>query len=174
MVAGLMAVGVLLITDIALRRAPPHVATSAVVATEVANVLAEIRAFDDRMDGLRAQYRTASLSLQAGQLTRDQFVDGLDKWLIPQWHTLYNELAAKPHDDDSLTSLVRKRLIAATLGWERGLQDYAGGLRTNGYDAVIAAFGRMSEGNESRRDAWRMVERAEFGLAPTSSTPRRP
>jgi len=189
--AGLVAVGVLLVTDIALRRAPAPVATPAVVATsppvstavsaqpqarrdEVTSVLAEIRHFDERMDGLRAQYRTASLALQWGQMSRDDFTAGINKWFVPQWRALYRELAAKPHDDDSLTSLVRKRLIAATLGWERGLQDYADGLRTNEYDAVVAAFGRMSDGNESRRDAWRIVERAEFNLAPTSSTPRRP
>jgi hypothetical protein len=188
LIVSLVAVGTLLVTDIALRRAKPLPVTAPVALTvpvpntqplhgtpapavphatpaAIASALSELQRFDDRMDGLRAQYRTASIALQGGQLSRAEFIDGLNKWLIPQWRSLYSELASSANDDGSLTSLVRKRLIAAAIGWERGLQDYADGLRTNNYNAVIAAFDRMSDGNESRREAWRIVERAEFDSA---------
>lgn len=141
---------------------------------EIANALAEVQRFDDRMDGLRAQYRTASLALQWGQLSRDDFIDGINKWLIPQWRSLYSELTLNRPADGTLASLVHGRLVSATLFWDRGLQDYAEGLKTNNSDAVMAAFDRMSNGNESRREAWRLLEHAEFQSAPTSSTPRKP
>lgn len=143
---------------------------------EIANAWADIQRFDDRMDGLRAQYQTASLALQGGQLSRDDFIDGINKWLIPQWRSLYSEMTFNRPKDGTLASLVHARLVNATLFWDRGLQDYAEGLKANNANAVMVAFDRMSNGNESRREAWRLLERAEFqsGPGPTASTPRKP
>jgi hypothetical protein len=183
-------VAALLVTDILMRQAPevtsvpvngtlpaksplPEAATTPVLTAdpeEIASALADIRRFDDRMDGLRAQYRTASLALQGGQLSQDEFIDGLNKWLIPQWRALYSELAASRPAGGTLASRVHARVANAALFWERGLQDYAEGLKTNSRDAVMAAFDLMSNGNESRRDAWRLLESAEITL----STPRKP
>jgi hypothetical protein len=193
---GLFAVAALLIADIVMRQAGPiapgivkvpisevpSTRTVALPATpvpqatpaEIANALAEIQRFDDRMEGLRAQYRTASLALQWGQLSRDDFIDGINKWLIPQWRSLYSELTFNRPKDGTLASLVHARLVSATLFWDRGLQDYAEGLKANNSNAVMAAFDRMSNGNESRREAWRLLERAEFQSTPTASTPRKP
>jgi len=134
-------------------------------AAEIASALAEVQRFDDRMEGLRAQYRTASLALQWGQLSRDDFIDGINKWLIPQWRSLYSELTFNRPADGTLASLVHGRLVSAALLWDRGLQDYAEGLKANNSDAVMAAFDHMSNGNESRREAWRLLERAEFNSA---------
>jgi hypothetical protein len=39
---------------------------------------------------------------------------------------------------------------------------------------VMAAFDWMSNGNESRREAWRIVERGEFESTATSATARKP
>ena len=191
---GLVTVGALLVADIALRPTAtttivretikaPVADTHWVVATppvpqatpaEMASALAEIRRFDERMDGLRAQYRTASLALQWGQMTREEFVVGINNWLLPQWRAVYKDLSAAPPADGALNAVIRQRLMAAALSWDRGLQDYAEGLRANSYDAVIAAFERMSDGNESRREAWRMLDRAEIQLAtpPASAAPR--
>jgi hypothetical protein len=126
------------------------------------------------MDGLRGQYQTASLALQWGQLSRDEFIDGLNKWLIPQWRTLDNELAAARPAAGTLAALVHSRLINTAIFWNRGLQSYAEGLKTNNYSTVIAAFDWMSNGNESRREAWRIVEHAEFESAATSTTAHKP
>lgn len=195
---GLFAVAALLIADIMVRQtnptapetvkvpvseAPssPNVASPATVGpratpAEIANAWADIQRFDDRMDGLRAQYQTASLALQGGQLSRDDFIDGINKWLIPQWRSLYGEMTFNRPKDGTLASLVHARLVNATLFWDRGLQDYAEGLKANNANAVMAAFDRMSNGNESRREAWRLLERAEFqsGPGPTASTPHKP
>jgi hypothetical protein len=183
LIVALVAVGSLLVTDIVVRnRAPaplpvtvrlpetrpivsPLSAVPHATRAEIEGVASELRAFDDRMDGLRAQYRTASDSLQSGNLTPSAFVDGIDRWLIPQWRTLYSEQASGVRSDGSLTSAVRRKLMDAATGWEQGLQEYADGLLNHNYNAVIAAFDSMSNGNESRREAWRMVERAEFETA---------
>jgi hypothetical protein len=193
---GLFAVAGLLVTDIVMRQSaqvapetikvpvPVAVGTkpAALPATpvppatpaEIASALAEVQRFDERMEGMRAQYRTASLALQWGQLSRDDFINGINNWLIPQWRVLYKELTSNRPADGALASLVHGRLVSAAIFWDRGLQEYAEGLKANDSDAVMAAFDHMSNGNESRREAWRLLERAEFQTAPTSTTPRKP
>jgi hypothetical protein len=117
----------------------------------------------------------AFLALQSGHLSQEEFIDGINKWLIPQWRALYSELASNPHDDGTLTAVIRKTLMAAASGWDGGLQDYAAGLQTRSYESVIASFDRMSDGNEARREAWRMLDRAELASdEPSASNPRRP
>jgi hypothetical protein len=143
----------------------PTAAVLTATAEEISGALADIRRFDDRMDGLRTQYRTASLALQGGQLSREEFIDGLNRWLIPQWRALYSELAASRPAGETLVARVHARLANAALFWERGLQDYAEGLTTNSRDAAMAAFDLMSNGNESRRDAWRLLDRTELDAA---------
>jgi len=179
---GLSVVAALLVTDILLRQnsevapvpvqanepieAPAATAPAqSATADEIESAFADIRRFDDRMDGLRTQYRTASLALQGGQLSRDEFIEGLNKWLIPQWRALYSELAASRPAGGTFAARVHARLGNAALFWERGLQDYAEGLKANNRDAVMAAFDLMSNGNESRRDAWRLLESTELRAA---------
>jgi len=53
--------------------------------------------------------------------------------------------------------MIRKKLMAAAIGWI-GLQDYAAALQTRSYESVIASFDRMSDGNEARREAWRILD----------------
>ena len=141
---------------------------------ELASALADMRRFDDRIDGLRAQYRMASAALQSGELSQQEFVDGINKWLLPQWRALYSELAANAPDDGSLTALVRKRLIGAAIGWNRGLEEYATGLQERSYASVMAAFDHMSDGNEARREAWRALDRAELGVSSRPGDPHPP
>ena len=191
---GMTIVAALLVTDIVMWRThkvvsgppvnvtlparPSVTAPTAPVLTatprEISSALADIQRFDDRMDGLRAQYRSASLALQWGQLSRDDFIDGLNKWLIPQWRTLDRELADSRPAGDRLPSKVHAHLSTAALFWERGLQDYAEGLKANSSDAVMAAFDLLSNGNESRRDAWRLLESAELRAATPPATGEAP
>ncbi|HWM66045.1 MAG TPA: hypothetical protein VNO35_05625 [Steroidobacteraceae bacterium] len=192
LVVGLVSAISVLITNFALRQtktdpvriqlptpvavpAPAAVELPRATPAEVASALAQMRRFDDRIDGLRAQYRMAFLALQSGHLSQDEFVDGINKWLIPQWRALYGELASNSPDEGALTALIRKKLMAAAIGWDRGLQDYAAALQTRSYESVIASFDRMSDGNEARREAWRILDRAELAASePSASSPRKP
>jgi hypothetical protein len=190
-IVGLVGIASLVVTDIALRResadtghiklaapAPSPTAHRGPVtqrqatAEELASALADMRRFDDRIDGLRAQYRMAFAALQSGTLSQQEFVDGINKWLLPQWRALYGELAANAPDDGSLTALVRKHLIGAAIGWNRGLEEYATGLQERSYQSVMAAFDHMSDGNEARREAWAILDRAELRLSSQPDSPR--
>ena len=150
---------------------PTPVTPGHTTPADVASALADMHRFDDRIDGLRTQYRMAFAALQSGDLSQQEFVDGIQKWLIPQWRALYRELALNAPANGSLTSLVRKRLIGAAIDWDRGLQDYATGLQDGNYESVMGAFDRMSEGNEARREAWRILDRAELGLSSQPVSP---
>jgi hypothetical protein len=121
---------------------------------------------------LRTQYRMAFEALQSGKLSQQAFVDGIDQWQIPQWRVLYGQLAFNVHEDGSVSSQGLKQLMRAAASWDRGLQDYAEGLQTGSYTSVLAAFDRMSDGNEARREAWRIMDSAELGPPPAGSRPR--
>jgi len=44
-----------------------------------------MRRFDDRIEGLRAPDRNGLPGASIRPLSQDEFVDGINKWLIPQW-----------------------------------------------------------------------------------------
>jgi hypothetical protein len=134
-----------------------HRATTAEI--EVAR--ADLRRFDERIDGLRAQYRMAFAALQSGSLSQDAFIEGLDRWLLPQWRTLYGELGSKTLEDGSLDFLVRRHLMRAVWGWQVAMDDYVRGLTDQDAATVLEAFDRMSAANEAQRRAWTVIEGAE-------------
>jgi hypothetical protein len=94
-------------------------------------------------------------------LSQPDFIEGIDRWLLPQWRNLYDELASNRPEDGSLDSVVRTHLLHAARGWEGALDDYARGLIDQNYTTVLAAFDRMSEANKAQRQAWSVIERAE-------------
>jgi hypothetical protein len=136
---------------------PPPRATAA----QLEAARAMLKHFDDRIDGLRVQYRMAFSALQFGSLSQPDFIEGIDRWLLPQWRALYRELASNTRDDGSLDSMVRKRLMRAALGWQAALDDYVKGLNDQNSATVLEAFDRMSAANKAQREAWDIIERAE-------------
>jgi hypothetical protein len=133
------------------QRAPP---------SEIAAALADLERFDDRLDGLRAQYRMASAALQTGDLSQERFVVGVDQWLVPQWRALYGELIANPPPDGSLASRVRNRLMTAARAWDAGLRQYIAALKDKDYAAVLQAFDRMSAAEAAQREARQIIDEA--------------
>ncbi|MFL6605452.1 MAG: hypothetical protein ACJ8R9_29525 [Steroidobacteraceae bacterium] len=136
--------------------APPRATAAQIEATT-----AYLRHFDDRMDGLRAQFRMAFYALQTGSLPQQDFAAGIDRWLLPQWRTLYNELASSRPEDGSLNWVVRENLLHVARGWERALDDYVIGLNEQNYTTVLGAFDRMSAANDAQRKAWSIIEDAQ-------------
>jgi hypothetical protein len=141
--------------------AQPVVPPPRATAAQLGAARAVLKHFDDRIDGLRAQYRMAFSALQFGSLSQPDFIEGIDRWLLPQWRALYDELASNTRDDGSLDSLVRKRLMRAALGWQAALDDYVKGLNDQNSATVLEAFDRMSAANKAQREAWDIIERAE-------------
>jgi hypothetical protein len=155
--------------------APPPPATNAAATTtspaivpapqhrptdlEITNAYLALGLFDDRIRGLRAQFRMAFTALQHGDLSREDFIDGVNRWLVPQWRALYSELASGTNNDMFLESAVRRRLANAAAGWERALHEYVRGLEENNYLTVLGALEQMAAANESEQKAARVIER---------------
>ncbi len=127
---------------------------------ELMNARVALSVYDERIDGLRAQFRMAFTALQYGDLSRADFVDGVNRWLLPQWRDLYLELGSKAKRGDPLDSAVRARLMAAVLGWEGALHEYVRGLREDNSIAVLGAVDQMSAATDQQRQAWLLIDRA--------------
>ena len=136
---------------------PQHSATTA----ELEAARADLKRFDERIDGLRAQYRMAFAALESGSLSQQDFIEGLDRWLLPQWRALDAEIASNAPEDGSLGSVVRKHLMRSAVGWERALDDYIRGLNDQDAATVMAAFDRMADANQAQRQAWSVINHAE-------------
>lgn len=128
-------------------------------APELTAATADLERFDDRMDGLRSEYRMAFTALQSGNLSQQEFINGLNQWLIPQWRALYSELLSNPPPDGSLDSSVREHLIHAALGWDEALAEYGTGLKERNLATVLQAFDRMSAAHAEQREARRLIDR---------------
>ena len=125
---------------------------------EIASARLLLIRFDDRIDGLRAQFRIAFTALQYGDLSRADFIDGANRWLIPQWRTLYKDLAADMRPDEELHTAVRKSLMATALGWQGALHEYVRGLQENDHLLVLGAIDAMSVANDQQRQAWNLID----------------
>jgi hypothetical protein len=143
------------------RAAQGTIAPPRPTAAQIEAARSYLKRFDDRIDGLRTQYRMSFQALQSGSLSQQDFAEGIDRWLLPQWRTLYNELASNRPEDGSLDSQVREQLLHVVRGWERGLDDYVRGLNDQNYATVLQAFDRMSAANDAQRKAWSVIEHAE-------------
>jgi hypothetical protein len=141
--------------------APPAAPVSARRATdaEVVNARMTMNNYDERIDGLRAQFRMASTALQYGDLSREDFIDGVNRWLIPQWRSMYSEIASHRRSEEPLDLAVRNRLMAAALGWDGALREYVRGLREGNYLVVLGAADQMSAANGEQQQAWRLIDR---------------
>jgi hypothetical protein len=128
---------------------------------EIVNARMALNRFDDRIDGLRAEFRMAFTALQYGDLSQRNFEDGINRWLIPQWRALYGELASGVTDDESLDSTVRRRLMTTTMGWDGALREYVRGLEERDYVTVVGALDQMSAANQAQQQARQLVEREE-------------
>lgn len=137
------------------------VAPRPVTTAQIEAARADLKRFDERIDGLRAQYRMAFAALQSGSLSQQDFIEGLDRWLLPQWRALDAEIASNRPEDGSLDSVVRKHLMRSAVGWERALDDYIRGLNDQDAATVMEAFDRMSDAKQAQREAWSVIHRAE-------------
>jgi hypothetical protein len=128
---------------------------------EVVNARAVLSRYDDQFNGLRSQFRTAFTALQYGDLSRDEFTDGLNRWLIPQWRGVYKALSTPVNGEAQLSSDVRKQLSLAALSWDVALREYVRGLQEQKPGVVLGAIGQMSSANEEQSKAWMLIAHSE-------------
>jgi hypothetical protein len=109
--------------------------------------------YGKRFEGLTVQFATAFSALLAGTLSQEDFANGLERWLQPQWRSLARGLpAAGPV---SLRTLADEQLRAVIVNWQRALELYARGLRLHDPLEVNRAFVfmRAAEGHEAQARA---------------------
>lgn len=141
---------------------PPKSAETADSATaaEILAARVEFARFEPRIEGLVAEFTTAFNALQSGSLSPEDFCSGLEKWLIPQWQALQNELAALSPARDSLRYGVHKSLSASAALWQTTLATYASGLRAQDSETVRAAFTQMRQAEDFEQQARHWVTSA--------------
>lgn len=102
----------------------------------------ELGKFTQRFDSLSLQFSTAFTALQRGNLSQEEFIDGVEKWLLPQWEALGAE--AGPTANSEIRAVIDN--------WHRALMAYAHGLRVHDPGEVFSAFSyiRIAEAHQAR------------------------
>jgi hypothetical protein len=135
-------------------------APAASVASGEQKVLqTDLARFAGRSGALRAQFDSAFKALQDGSLTQQDFADGIERWLIPQWVSQEKALREATYAAGSRREELRAALIGVSSNWRNGLETYAHGLRLQDPALVHRAFAYIGAGEESEREAQELLER---------------
>ena len=88
------------------------------------------------------QFSTAFTALQRGSLSQEEFIDGVERWLLPQWEALGAEPGAATNSE----------IRAVIDNWHRALMAYAHGLHGHDPSEVVSAFNymRIAEAHQAR------------------------
>lgn len=100
----------------------------------------DLEKFTPRFDMLSVQFGTSFSALQKGSLSQEDFVSGVEKWLLPQWEELGAELAPTTSDSKSLRFEADTAIRGIIDNWHQALMAYAHGLRIHDSDEVFNAF----------------------------------
>jgi len=112
---------------------------------------AELGKFTQRFDSLSLQFSTAFTALQRGSLSQDEFIDGVEKWLLPQWEALGAEPGAATNSE----------IRAVIDNWHRALMAYAQGLRAHDPGEVVSAFNYMRVAEAHQESAHELLDKLE-------------
>jgi hypothetical protein len=141
----------------------PPVATDVVPSGSDSATLqarADLLKFTRRLDVLSVQFRTAFEALQRGQLTQENFVDGIEKWLLPQCEALGAELPLLTNPPPVRASADAE--IRATIdNWHRGLMAYAQGLRAHDSTDVFNAFNYLRAAETHQQKARALLDKLD-------------
>jgi hypothetical protein len=112
----------------------------------------ELRKFSQRFDSLSLQFSTAFTALQRGSLSQEEFIDGVEKWLLPQWEALGADLSPPTSDTSSARAAANSEIRAVIDNWHRALMAYAHGLRAHDPSEVFSAFSyiRVAEAHQAK------------------------
>jgi len=100
----------------------------------------DLRKFTQRFDSLSLQFSTAFNALQRGSLSQDEFIDGVEKWLLPQWEALGAELSPPAPNTNRTRAAANTEIRGVIDNWHRALMAYAHGLHTHDPNEVFNAF----------------------------------
>jgi hypothetical protein len=136
-----------------------------VTAADLLAARADLDNFSARFAALRTQFGVAFDALQRGDMSQEDFADGLERWLLPQWGVLEEQLTRAPGAvDGEAQSEVDAQLSAAAESWRRALSGYAHGLRNHDSSEVLGAFKDMAAAREHETTADnRLMQLEEHG-----------
>src|SRR5262249_911649 len=112
----------------------------------------EIQRFQPQTEGLKTQFVSALPSLEPGAVSQEQFVDGLEKWVLPQWRVLDNQLGAAPVVSSSARYTSHEQMAKVVSLWIGALETYSRGLREHDPAGSLAAFADMRRASELEWD----------------------
>lgn len=146
------------ITSPAIRAAgSAEVSAPAIAAAELKTMQQDFTRFAERSEALRAQFDSAFRALLDGNLSQQDFADGLERWLIPQWVSTEKALRETSYAAGSPRETFRASLIGVTSNWRSGLEAYVSGLRAPDSSQVRRAFAYIGAAEESQREAQELV-----------------
>jgi hypothetical protein len=171
----LQAAGAVSVLPVSAATAPGAVDEAAKLATssdpEVFSGIQEFERIEPQIEGLKTQFSTALTALQLGSLSQVEFSDGLETWLIPQWHTLSNEVGEATPARSSARYDLHEDLMNVTSTWENALESYANGLRDQDTERNLAAFGELRHAHDLEQRAWHSYATLEKQSALKSASP---
>ena len=94
-----------------------------------------------------------SLALLDGSLSQEDFANGAERWLVPQWVSEEKRLRDGRFPTGSPREDLRAEMIGVTANWRNGLEAYATGLRQHDSVAVHRAFAYIGVAEEAERSA---------------------
>jgi hypothetical protein len=133
-------------------------------APDSALTQAELHKYLRRMGNLSAEFGMAFDTLRMGGLSQEAFIEGIDRWLLPQWDTLATELGRDQSNPQALSrepsQAVADAEIAAVISyWQLALKSYRDDLRAG--RTVVKAFDYMRLADAHREHAEALLERLE-------------
>jgi hypothetical protein len=137
---------------------------------EVFNGLREYDRIEPQMSGLKTQFMTALTALELGTLTREDFSNGLENWLIPQWRVVGNEIAEATPLRGSIRFSLHDDLYAVATIWQAALESYATGLREQDTDRNLAAFAQMGHASDLEQHARDLYKALKTQVAANSGS----
>jgi hypothetical protein len=131
----------------------------AIDAAQLAAMRRDFALFDERSKALTSQFNSAFTALQDGSLSQTDFVDGVERWLLPQWASAARALRDKRYPQGSAREELRTTMVVVTNNWRSGLEGYVSGLHDQEAEQVMAAFVYIGEAEDSLRKARQLAER---------------
>ena len=123
--------------------------------------IADLENFLGRFDALEQQFALASEALQLGKISQQEFSDGLQQWLMPQWKMLSEQLAG-PADPASLVRAnTDAQLQLVVDSWRRALNLYVYGLRDQSSPEVLQAFQSIGEAEKNEWQSRALLQQFE-------------
>jgi len=120
---------------------------------DIAQARMELDRFDSDTSALELEFSTSFDALQRGTLSQEDFINRLDRSLVPQWEGVQRRLTSTPPPVGPATASVRDALTRSAMKWQWALRIYSAGLRVHDSNVVLISFEHFRAAADARRQA---------------------